>query len=185
MRTKRSGKVGRTRTEKEHDLAKTAKLHEQGKTITEIAAELNVSRSTTFKDLLELENRWRKDGILDMQRVRTRQVREIQQARSQAWDAWNKSREPEKEETKEKRQLGAGATKAVGSRETVRTKNTPGQSKFLTLVRDLISLEADLIGTKIPRIVPGDDTPQQFAGGVIMIPAYSEPLPVTQPKGAK
>lgn len=183
MKTKRSGAARRGRTEHEQDLARIAKLHEQGKTITEIAFELNLSRNTVWKDLKELESRWRKDGMLDMQRVRMRQFREIRQLREEAWEAWRKSKEPEKEVTQEESKSGEGKGSKKSSRASVKTKNTSGQAKFLSVIKDLISLEAELVGTKVPRIISSDDDPPpQLQGGVIKIPAFMPDEPPKKPK---
>jgi hypothetical protein len=118
--------------------------------------------------------------MLDMQRVRMRQFREIRQLREEAWEAWKKSKEPEKEVTQEERKAGKGKG-ASSSRASVKTRNTSGQAKFLSVIKDLISLEADLIGTKVPRIISCDeDTPAQLLGGIIKIPAYDDEKPGKQ-----
>jgi hypothetical protein len=182
---KRSGAAGRTRTEKERDLAKIAALHEKGQTITEMAAILKMSRSTVWKDLQLLEERWKKDGMMDMQRVRMRQYREIRQAREEAWAAWAASKEPEKEVTQEEQKAGKGQGGAR-SKATVKTKHGTGNPNFLRMIKELISLEADLCGTKVFRVPDADENQVAvLSGGVVKIPAYSKPLPTKANGGLK
>jgi DNA-binding Lrp family transcriptional regulator len=159
-------------------------MHEQGATVTEIAEALKISRNTAWKDLKTLEEQWIKDGMMDMQRVRMREFREIRMLREEAWEAWKKSKEPGKEVIQEERKAGTGKG-SKSSRASVKTTNTPGNPRFLQVIKEILSLEADLIGTKVPKILDtsGEEGAAAITGGVIMMPAWNPPDPPPKGKG--
>lgn len=188
---RRGGAVKRKRAEKVRDLARIAELHDQRKTITEIAQALNLSRGQVFYDLKELEKQWRADGVMDMHRAKMRQLRELRKVRDEALAAWEKSKLGESETTQDIRvQVDKDGNRVSGgkiqpARVTTRKKASVGEAKFLDVILKTISDEADLLGTKINKLEL--DTPsgavEAGLGGVILLPLGPGPNRPTKENG--
>lgn len=180
-RMKRSGAVKRSRGERVRDKARIAQLHLQRKTITEIAHDLNLSRDTVWRDLRDMEEQWKKDGMLDMHRAKMRQLQELREIRAEALIAWEKSKEKEEETTQnipaEMDEKGniirtGGGDKKI--RVTVKRRSRVGEARFLELWSKTIDQEAELLGTKIAKLevdAPGATVNAGvIGGGVILLP---------------
>jgi hypothetical protein len=170
-KTKRSGAQKRKRIERTHDQKRIASLYLQGRTITEIAEALLLSRNTVWRDLQALEEEWTRDGILDMHRAKMRQLLGIRNLRDEAIDAWNKSKEGETETTHTGDPDAKTKARKLKGRLTVKKKSSNGDPAYLNAALKTFDMESELLGTKIRKLEldPGD-TPTG-GGGVIIIPA--------------
>lgn len=190
-KTLRSGQNKRTRAETRRDRAQIAHLHLQRKTVTEIAEELNLSRATVWRDLNFLEEQWLKDGLLDMQRAKLRQLRELREVRAEAQLAWNKSKEGESEQTSHVLvatnkdgtiKKGAKPSKA---RVITKKKASVGDAKFLDVIMKTLDQEADLLGVKIKKLeLESTETPTG-AGGIIWVTGDPIKRPTKENGGMK
>ena len=169
---KRSGAPARKRAERTHDQKRIAALYLERHTITEIAELLNLSRTTVHRDIVALEDAWRKDGLLDMHRAKMRQLMELRRIRNEALHAWEESKKGETEISEVRPPPPKKGTKAKPKpvRQTIKRKTSTGNPSYLAAFLRAIEDEGDLLGTKIRKLEI--DTPEEggIGGGLIILP---------------
>lgn len=170
---KRSGAPNRKRAERTHDQKRIAALYLERHTITEIAETLNLSRTTVHRDIMALEDAWRRDGLLDMHRAKMRQLMELRRVRNEALHAWEESKKGETEITQHRPTPSKRSPKPKATREIIKRKTSTGDPAYLAAFLRAIEDEGDLLGTKIRKLEI--DTPEEggIGGGLIILPTPS------------
>jgi hypothetical protein len=83
----------RTRFQRELDLACITKMHLEGRSQYEIAAELNLSQPAICRDLAEVRRRWREASLIDINEAKQRELARIDLLEREYWQAWERSQE--------------------------------------------------------------------------------------------
>lgn len=81
----------RTKAQREHDLAETARLYLRGATQAEIAAKQGVVQQQISKDLKVIQRRWQQSALVDMQAAKARELARIDHLERVYWEAWEKT----------------------------------------------------------------------------------------------
>lgn len=75
------------------DRTKIAKLYLQGKTQSEIALEIGVSRQQISYDIKKIYSEWKKERIVVFEESVLKTLNKLKLLESEAWCAWEKSKE--------------------------------------------------------------------------------------------
>lgn len=73
---------------------RTAELRVKGRTLREIAAELDVSLATIKRDMAAVERLWQQRAADKVGTWKGREVARLEAVIREAWDAWERSKEP-------------------------------------------------------------------------------------------
>ena len=128
-----------------------------GKTQTEIADLLDISRATVARDLESLAAEWHESRLKDIDRSVTVELRRIAKAESEAWDAWDKSKGLV-EKSRSSRKIRAGVETVA---KQVETTNQCGDPRHLNAVLACIDKRCQLLGLYKPVKVDMGMTVQQ------------------------
>lgn len=133
------GKHRRSEKQLDLDLAAITRLLVQGKTQSEIAAELNMQKGTVSRDIKAIQQRWQQSTLMDFHSARMIQIAKLDQIEAEAWEAWQKSKEEATAATR-------STSDDAGTRTTISKRTQSGDSRYLAVIRDVIELRARLLG---------------------------------------
>jgi hypothetical protein len=172
------GQRVRSATERTRDKIRETELYDQGKTIKQIAKILKLSEGTVWRDFQELDEDWTKETMSNVHRLKMRQIRQIQNAKAEALEAWEKSKGGIHKTVKETTGGAEGTEKDGEKHRTEHTKSC-GDPRFLAIYKELCAREATLIGLDTPKAatltVPDEDGVALPIAGVVMLPARDKP----------
>lgn len=122
-----------------------AKLYMQGKSQYEIAEVINAQYSFTItqqqvsSDLKVIRDRWLESSIRDFDAAKSEQLAKIDLMESEAWEAWDKSKETAKVITRKQGGKNAGEV-------TTRIERQTGNPAYLNIVDRCIERRCRLLG---------------------------------------
>lgn len=133
----------RTKVQREMDLAVLAEKVLKGWPKGTIAQYLEISPSQLSYDLKKLRERWKEEAIENTDAERQLMLRKLRLIEKEAWEAWERSRQP--------RKITASVKTAKGSaidqfRHQQRSEERDGNVQFLKAVLDAIARQADILG---------------------------------------
>lgn len=82
------------RAQREKHLAEVALLHMRGKQQWDIAEATDRSQGQICKDIATVEKRWLEQQTESMEKVKSRLAVTLHQLASEAWDEWQKNKDP-------------------------------------------------------------------------------------------
>lgn len=130
-----------------------AKFYLRGWAQQDIAAKLEVDRTTVYRDLCAIHAEWREHRIADMDQLKAAELERIASLEREAWEAWERSKMPV-----EDRRVGRSSGQQ-GSRDYVeqRTLGGCGNPKFLAVAMQCVERRCRLLGLDAPqKIAPTD-----------------------------
>ena len=150
---------GRTRDKQTiaHRRERVSKWYLQGYSQHNIVAKLkeegiNIDRSLVSLDLKALREEWKASAIMAIDERIAQELAKIDRLENEAWDAWERSKEPIEIETREqtKEDTGGGRSKAG-----IRKQGRDGNDAFFKTVQWCISKRCELIGINAPvKVAP-------------------------------
>lgn len=146
---------------REGRLVIVAEMLKKGASVREIAREIQrveglerpISASTVHKYQTQLLDEWRKTRIKDVDLAIEQKLAEIQHAKMELWEQWEKSKTDTKEQITKKR----GAVGSQSQIKTTQVENTTkdlvnyGDVRYLAEIRALIDQEIKLLGLNAPE----------------------------------
>lgn len=102
----------RSKIQREQDLLSTSRLYLMGHTQRAIAEKIGVSQNQIFRDLGEIKKRWRMQALDNVQEVVNRELEKVDLLESEAWIAWERSKEKKTSISREKNQVSLGKDSA-------------------------------------------------------------------------
>ncbi len=159
----------RTVFQREADYERITSLYLRGWRQVDIAAELGIVQSQVSYDLRVIQDRWKKNSIIDMDEAKQRELSRIDELERECWQAWEDSK---KERTKT-RQESTGKKKNDGKMEVVRAtmerETGAGNPAFLSGVMSCIAERNKLLGlypTKSEQQKPPELSPPTDLSGL-------------------
>jgi hypothetical protein len=129
----------RSRFQRELDLTRIARMHLEGMSQYEIAAELGLSQPAICRDLAEVNRRWRESSLTDLGEAKARELAKIDNMEQTAWKAWDESREESV-----RRRMEDSALRGKSSSITKETR--VGNPAFLSTVQWCIEQRCKILG---------------------------------------
>ena len=128
----------RNKMQLDNDRRRTADLYLHGWTMQQIADEIGTQYEGGLTvgqiayDIRVLIKRWRKEQLKSTDELMTRELERINRIEREAWDAWERSKQPVSEEIKKGRRRGESDD---GTAEIIRrTREQVGDDRFLARV---------------------------------------------------
>jgi transposase len=114
-------------------------LRLRGYTIREIAAALNVNKSTIEVDLKAIREEWKAERLSFMDEAVGEQIAKLDQAERETWEAWERSQQPA---------TATIETVSADGEVEIRTETRPqyGDPRFPTLALSAIKARNELLG---------------------------------------
>jgi hypothetical protein len=160
----------RTNPQREEQLRQIAGMYLEGLPQRDIADRFGLSQSQISRDLKEIQRRWATPDSQDVMALRAKELARLDHLEQQAWAAYNRSRQPEETQSKEKtitdNHAGNGqksSTKGPADRmkASIRTKNRDGNPAFMKIALDCCRQRIKLLGVEAPAKLE-DATPKQI-----------------------
>lgn len=148
--TNRKPGITRTRAQREHDMAETARMHLQGMTQWQIAEQLNVSAVTICRDLKKLGQRWLEKADIDFDKKKAEELAKLDKVEATAWKAWEKSCQRKFEKGRKSRE---GGIKGSFDEDWEREEDRDGDPRFLDIVYKCILKRMEILGLDAPKKV--------------------------------
>lgn len=135
-----------------------SKMYLQGKSQMEIGAQVGISQATVSADLRALNKAWQASALLNLNERRARELAKIDFAESEAWVAWEAS----------KQKISETTTQVVGkdndgelqqTKATVTTVEAPGDIAYWNAAMRCVEMRVKLLGLNEPeslRVVDED-----------------------------
>jgi hypothetical protein len=132
------------RSEKEADVAKFLL---RGYTLRDIAAKLDIPPSTAGLYAKKIQNDWRADASKSISEFKAKELAKLDHLEEQAWDAWERSKQPTKKQQLVADVIGDGDTAQRRPKlaKSVQEERV-GEAKYLDIVFKCISARAKLLG---------------------------------------
>jgi hypothetical protein len=132
------------RAEKEADVAKFLL---RGYTLRDIAAKLDIPPSTAGLYAKKIQNDWRADASKSISEFKAKELAKLDHLEEQAWDAWERSKQPTKKQQLVADVIGDGDTAQRRPKlaKSVQEERV-GEAKYLDIVFKCISARAKLLG---------------------------------------
>lgn len=141
---------------------RVADLFLQGFTQLEIAEQLGVSRALVCQDIKRISDEWRQSAVVDFERARFLELKEIDRIRHEAWKAWERSQKPS-QSADIAGEGGAGTTRK-------RIRNQYGDPRFLMVVHKCVATRRALLGLDAPtKIAPTTPDGEPLDAAVVVI----------------
>jgi hypothetical protein len=126
---------------------KVSELHVQGWSQCSIAEHLAVRQSTICEDLRHISKAWRESSIRDFDAARDLEIQKLNRIEREAWDAWERSKQPAKMATVD------GPNGSSKTKRTVRDQY--GDPRFLEVIEHCVAARRELLGLDAPtKIAP-------------------------------
>jgi hypothetical protein len=125
-----------------------AKFYMQGKNQFEIAEiiskqyDFTITQQQISSDLQVIRDRWLKSSVRDFDTAKAEQLAKIDHMESEAWDAWNKSKDKYRQITTKK---GVNA-KGIINETTARVEDLIGNPAFMNIIDRCIERRCKLLG---------------------------------------
>jgi hypothetical protein len=144
-------KFRRTSTEKLYDRVRIAQMHLAGWSSYKIADELGklnsyrLDPSSIRKDIAAIEEEWRKDATVSLDRLKATQMERIKKVMMEAWESWERSKQPHQERTTVAVPDGETGGQVLKETRLVTTQR-PGDPQYLQIVQWCIAELNKLFG---------------------------------------
>lgn len=148
-----------------------AKRRIRGQTQEEIAAALEVDRSTVSRDLAAIDELWAKEMAADCARVKAERLASLQEIQREVWAAWAKSQVVaviEQTKTRQRKRKRADDNADADDEPTTETATTKkyqiGDPRWIQLLLEIESRICKLFGIKFEADEAGksDEPREQF-----------------------
>lgn len=134
----------RTLDQRLSDRAKIAELLEDGYSQAEIAKQLEMSPQQVNKDIIAIRAMWEQRIMTAFGNRQEFIFQKIQTVEREAWEAWEKSKEP-----KTVQSMTKGETV---NKQMVKKEERGGDPRYLAIAADCIDRYAKLLGTNVERV---------------------------------
>ena len=121
---------------------KVAELYLQGKWQSEIAGIVGVTQSQVSQDLTVLRRLWLQSSLINIDKIKSRELAKIDRLESEAWDAWESS------VGKKIRTTESSGDK--GNETKTETKIDAGDPRFLQSIQWCIAKRCEIFGLNAP-----------------------------------
>ncbi len=118
-----------------------ANLHLRGVTQVEIAARLDISPSTVFKDLKAIRQEWLDSRVRDFDLAREIELRKLDALEREAWEAWSRSQRP----VETNKVSGGGLDLAEKRRGEKSSRTRTGEAKYLEMIARCIDRRCQIL----------------------------------------
>lgn len=137
--------------QREAHLAVVASMLLRRQTTTDIAAELQVSKSQITYDKKSLRKQWQESAAQDVTEFVAMELASIEEQERETWNAWQESRGETIKTTQAVRDSGAGAV-ASAREQRVETSHSAGDPRFLSVLVTLRRQRMELLGLTGPDV---------------------------------
>jgi DNA-binding MarR family transcriptional regulator len=142
-------KPPRSASEKAYHQREIARMYlKEGKTQTEIAAELKIDQATVSRDLKDLKKGWAKEAKKELQEWQGQLLTELQLVKVEAWQGWENS---------QGKKTTIQTSDKTGS---VKEEDLIGNPSFLAEVRQSVMAQYKVLGLDQITIILQDDLTQ-------------------------
>ncbi|HYL99355.1 MAG TPA: helix-turn-helix domain-containing protein [Blastocatellia bacterium] len=142
----------RTEAERLNERKLVSELQLQGWSIARIAKEIGRSPATVWKDLQWAHQQWLRETVRDVDIIKVRELKRLDQVESEAWEGWRLSL---KDKTENKTDLREDDKKQVNvqvlsRRSSVRRVTQTGDPEFLKTILGCVAERCKILGTYAP-----------------------------------
>ena len=125
------------------DRHRIAKMYLEGHIQADIAQEVGVSQSTVSNDLKALQKLWMKSALVDIDKVRAKELAKVDRLEWEYWTAWHRSCEDAETFTEKDK---------IEGKETIhQRKGQAGDPRFLEGVQWCIDRRCKILGVDAPE----------------------------------
>lgn len=137
----------RTPEQREADFERIGQMDRQGYTQTAIASVIGSSQAQVNYDLRIIRKRYAEFLVLKRKVVTAQKVEEYRDIRREAWEAYQKSKEPLIEEIEEQTITATGGYTKI----TNKTKQRLPDAAYLRIIADCLAAEREMQGIDAPK----------------------------------
>jgi len=159
---------GRTPAQKDADRQQVAKLSLEGLSTYAIAAQMNVSQRTVWRDLEIIRKEWRDRSVEMIDEVKAKELAKLDKVEAEAWAAYWRSTTDREKRVAEMRPGPSG-----GKFTKIETEGQAGDPRFLKIILDCQERRAKILGTDAPTKVAATnpDGTEERPFAMVAIPA--------------
>ena len=121
-----------------------AELFLKGYYQSEIANHVNVTQQQISSDLKAIRKEWKDSAIRDYDDALDQELARINRRETEAWEAWDRSKNQTKQRTIKGRSIGEGDTNIIEKSE--RTEDKIGDPRYLNIVEACSRQRCELLG---------------------------------------
>ena len=137
-------KKARTVAQRASDRAKIAELLEDGYNQSEIGEKLGIPFQRVSHDVAAIRAMWEAKTVESFQRRQEFIFRKIQVIEQEAWEAWEKSKEP---------RMSKSVTQGdTVNKQSIKKEERGGDPRYLQIAADCIDRYAKLFGVNVERV---------------------------------
>jgi hypothetical protein len=128
----------------------------KGQTQLQIAEAEGISLAQVSRDLLWIRNEWLKRALANRDELAAKELAHLDHAETEAWEGWERSKQPVEETQTEKAQFGIedqSSRNRVRSRARVKKRQRDGNPAFLQIVLSVVDRRCKLLGLDAPQEV--------------------------------
>lgn len=121
-----------------------AELYLKGYYQSEIAQQVNVTQQQISSDLKALRKQWKESAIRDYDAALDEELARINRRETEAWDAWERSKQQFKQRNIKGRSVGEAQTSVTEKSERIEDRN--GDPRYLNIVETCSKQRCELLG---------------------------------------
>lgn len=134
--------------------------------IAEIARKLELAESTVYKDAKVIEKQWLESVSIEFSERLAREAAKLDRMEAEAWEAWERSKSPEVEESTDTEPSESGKGRHKVKKRTTKKRHSNGNVHYLYVVDRCIEKRMRLFRLAEPE----DDGSNIFESDIPIVP---------------
>ena len=131
---------------------RVAELYLQGWWQTEIAKELDISQQQVSHDLGVLKRLWQQSSLVDLDKVKSKELAKIDRLEAEYWRAWEKSKKDYQKSTSKQRGKKSGdKIEAETAEKTLQEIVVTGDPRYLQGIQWCVNKRCEIFGLDAAR----------------------------------